>query len=95
MATGHTNYSTSRQPPLKGSFPLDREGACKELKTIFLNCLKANGQENAKCILESKNYLSCRMDKNLMEKESLDLIGFKTVETAPKLSKEVKTSQNT
>lgn len=77
MATGHVKTKFLNQPPLKGSFPLDRQGECKELKQVFLQCLKANKQDNAKCRLESKNYLVCRMNKNLMEKEPLEKIGYR------------------
>lgn len=77
MATNHVKSKYKSQPPLKGSFPLDRKGECKELKEIFLQCLKVNKQDNSKCRIESKNYLTCRMDRDLMEKEPLEKIGYR------------------
>ena len=81
MATNLKHSSKSRYtPPLKGSFPLDRKGECKHLKEIFMKCLRQNKQDNSKCRIESKNYLVCRMDNNLMEKEPLSQIGFRDLD---------------
>lgn len=64
------------RPPDKGSFPLDHEGECRKFKEIFMECIRANRYESNKCRLESKQYLQCRMDRDLMAKESFDKLGF-------------------
>jgi cytochrome c oxidase assembly protein subunit 19 len=63
-------------PPEKGSFPLDHEGACKKQFLIYMNCLRENKGENSLCRIESKDYLACRMDNNLMAPESWQKLGF-------------------
>ena len=94
MATNLKHSAKSRyQPPLKGSFPLDRKGECKDLKEIFMKCLKRNRNDNSKCRIESKNYLVCRMDKNLMEKEPLHQIGYRDLEDTG-VKNDVKKSEN-
>ncbi|XP_069122951.1 uncharacterized protein [Argopecten irradians] len=65
------------RPPDKGSFPLDHEGECKNSMMKYMSCLKANKQENDKCRIEAKEYLGCRMDKNLMAKENWTKLGYK------------------
>jgi hypothetical protein len=35
-------------------------------------------KENAKCRTEAKEYLNCRMSKNLMDKRDLELYGYKS-----------------
>lgn len=64
-------------PPAKGSFPLDHEGLCKEFYLKFMICINENQGESTKCREDSKNYLECRMNKNLMAKESLESLGYK------------------
>ncbi|XP_062999102.1 cytochrome c oxidase assembly protein COX19 [Elgaria multicarinata webbii] len=65
------------KPPDKGSFPLDHFGECKAFKEKFMKCLQANSFENALCRQESKEYLECRMERDLMVKEPLEKLGFK------------------
>ncbi|KAK6638078.1 hypothetical protein RUM44_008503 [Polyplax serrata] len=57
-------------PPDKGSFPIDHEGVCKDLMMKYMDCLGRNKRENTKCREEIKSYLDCRMNNNLMAKES-------------------------
>nr|XP_054762757.1 cytochrome c oxidase assembly protein COX19-like [Lytechinus pictus] len=64
------------KPPEKGSFPLDHEGECRKFKELFMDCLRENNQDNHKCRLESKNYLECRMERDLMKREPLSKLGF-------------------
>ncbi|XP_055351775.1 cytochrome c oxidase assembly protein COX19-like [Paramacrobiotus metropolitanus] len=64
------------KPPDKGSFPLDHEGECKQNMTVFMQCLKTNGYDNSQCRVEAKNYLDCRMQKELMAKEEWSKLGF-------------------
>lgn len=64
-------------PPDKGSFPLDHEGVCKDLMTKYMNCLYKNDGKNSECRKQAKDYLGCRMDNNLMAKESWSSLGMK------------------
>ncbi|XP_046855212.1 cytochrome c oxidase assembly protein COX19-like [Xenia sp. Carnegie-2017] len=66
------------KPPDKGSFPLDHDGECKEYMMNYMQCLKLNKNCNSKCRTESKLYLECRMERELMAKEDLELLGYKT-----------------
>ncbi|KAI3626678.1 COX19 [Malassezia furfur] len=50
-------------PPERGSFPLDHYGDCKDVMKEYLQCLKANKNDNGACRHLSKKYLQCRMDK--------------------------------
>ncbi|XP_067317924.1 cytochrome c oxidase assembly protein COX19-like [Anolis sagrei] len=65
------------RPPDKGSFPLDHFGECTAFKEKFMQCLRANHFENALCREESKEYLECRMERQLMAREPLEKLGFK------------------
>jgi len=53
-------------PPDKGSFPLDHDGECKPQFLKYMVCLSSNNSSATICKAEAKEYLSCRMDKNLM-----------------------------
>ncbi|XP_003469980.1 cytochrome c oxidase assembly protein COX19 [Cavia porcellus] len=64
------------RPPDKGSFPLDHFGECKSFKEKFMKCLRDNKFENALCRNESKEYLECRMERQLMAREPLGKLGF-------------------
>ncbi|KAF7242859.1 Cytochrome c oxidase assembly protein COX19 [Varanus komodoensis] len=65
------------RPPDKGAFPLDHFGECTAFKEKFMKCLQANNFENTLCRQESKEYLECRMERQLMAKEPLEKLGFK------------------
>ncbi|XP_028561185.1 cytochrome c oxidase assembly protein COX19 [Lacerta agilis] len=65
------------RPPDKGAFPLDHFGECTAFKEKFMKCLRENSFENALCRQESKEYLECRMERQLMAKEPLAKLGFK------------------
>ncbi|XP_075035730.1 cytochrome c oxidase assembly protein COX19 [Mixophyes fleayi] len=65
------------RPPEKGSFPLDHFGECKPLKETFMKCLRENRFQSSLCREESKEYLECRMERQLMAKEPLEKLGFK------------------
>ena len=62
--------------PIKGSFPLDHDGECKEFMLNYMKCLKANNQNNFVCQKESREYLHCRMERGLMEKEDFKRLGL-------------------
>lgn len=64
-------------PPERGSFPLDHEGACAKLVQKYLDCIKIVDGENARnCRLLAEQYLQCRMDNELMDKDDMDNLGF-------------------
>lgn len=63
-------------PPEKGSFPLDHEGVCKRLMIKYMRCLIENNNENTMCRDIIKEYLSCRMDNELMAREEWSSLGF-------------------
>ncbi|XP_006859859.1 PREDICTED: cytochrome c oxidase assembly protein COX19-like [Chrysochloris asiatica] len=65
------------RPPDKGSFPLDHFGECKRFQEKFMKCLRDNHFENALCRNESKEYLECRMERQLMAQEPLEKLGFR------------------
>ncbi|XP_064393633.1 cytochrome c oxidase assembly protein COX19-like [Halichondria panicea] len=65
------------KPPDKGSFPLDHEGECKEFMVKYMRCLKNHSNDNSLCRDESKSYLQCRMERNLMAKEEFSKLGYK------------------
>ena len=62
--------------PDKGSFPLDHEGECKVAYLKYMVCLSENNHKNSECREQSKKYLECRMEKNLMAQEDLSKLGF-------------------
>ncbi|KAF2428820.1 hypothetical protein EJ08DRAFT_554504, partial [Tothia fuscella] len=65
-------------PPERGSFPLDHEGECKNLMSSYLRCLRAQRGTNApECRLHAKDYLQCRMERNLMAPDEMKNLGFK------------------
>ncbi|XP_004688401.1 PREDICTED: cytochrome c oxidase assembly protein COX19 [Condylura cristata] len=78
MSTAMNFGSKSFQPraPDKGSFPLDHFGECKRFKEKFMKCLRDKNFENALCRNESKEYLECRMERQLMAQEPLEKLGF-------------------
>ena len=65
--------------PIKGSFPLDHDGECKEFMLKYMKCLKSHNQNNMECKTQSKEYLNCRMNLGLMEKEDFKRLGFKNI----------------
>ncbi len=62
--------------PVKGSFPLDHEGECKKFMLRYMICLRENGNQNSECRALSKDYLDCRMEKQLMAREDWSKLGF-------------------
>ncbi|KAJ8283595.1 hypothetical protein COCON_G00024450 [Conger conger] len=93
MSTAMNFGSKTFKPraPDKGSFPLDHFGECKLFKEKFMKCLRGNGYDNSLCRQQSKEYLECRMERQLMAKEPLEKLGFKDlVDTPPQTSKDPK-----
>lgn len=63
-------------PPEKGVFPLDHLHECQPVMRAYMECLRDNKYESVKCRNLSKEYLTCRMDRNLMIKQELSELGF-------------------
>ncbi|XP_021001246.1 cytochrome c oxidase assembly protein COX19 [Parasteatoda tepidariorum] len=68
-------------PPDKGSFPLDHDGECKRQMLKYLLCLNRQNNSNEECRHLAKDYLQCRMEKNLMAHEEWEKLGFPEKET--------------
>ncbi|KAI5717741.1 cytochrome c oxidase assembly protein COX19 [Diaphorina citri] len=62
--------------PDKGSFPLDHYGDCKAFMTKYMICIKKNNSDSSACRDEIKDYLGCRMEKELMAKEDWEKLGL-------------------
>ncbi|TRM66003.1 hypothetical protein BD626DRAFT_397892 [Schizophyllum amplum] len=71
------NLGFKPSPPDRGSFPLDHYGECKDTMTLYMSCLKTNQNDSSPCRHLSKNYLDCRMQKGLMEKDEWKNLGFR------------------
>ena len=64
-------------PPERGSFPLDHDGECKAIIAGYLRCLRrVNGKNDDDCRMIAKEYLSCRMEHNLMAPDEMRNLGF-------------------
>ncbi|ORY30330.1 hypothetical protein BCR39DRAFT_529212 [Naematelia encephala] len=63
-------------PPQRGSFPLDHDGDCKDAMMVYLKCIKANNGNNGACRPESRLYLECRMDHDLMTRDDMSNLGL-------------------
>ncbi|XP_012688880.1 cytochrome c oxidase assembly protein COX19 [Clupea harengus] len=89
MSTAMNFSSKTFRPraPDKGAFPLDHFGECKAFKDTFMHCLRVNSFDNSKCRLQSKDYLECRMDNQLMAREPLEKLGFKDIMDEPSSEK--------
>ncbi|KAE9395932.1 hypothetical protein BT96DRAFT_958371 [Gymnopus androsaceus JB14] len=70
-------------PPDRGSFPLDHYAECKEQMTLYMNCLKDNSSTSTACRESSREYLECRMQKGLMQREDWQNLGLANVEKTP------------
>ncbi|CAH1794976.1 unnamed protein product [Owenia fusiformis] len=82
MTFGQKKFNPT--PPEKGSFPLDHLGECKAQMVKYMKCLRTHKNENSKCRLESKEYLQCRMDNDLMKKEDWKKLGLNDIENVSK-----------
>ena len=75
--------------PERGSFPLDHYSECKDAMSAYLTCLKgARGVNKDECRMLSKAYLQCRMDRNLMAKDTMGNLGFQE-EEVKKMGEEI------
>jgi len=80
--------SFKQKPPEKGSFPLDHDGECKLFMIKYMKCLRTNDMSNADCRQQSKDYLQCRMEHNLMKTEEWDKLGFQDLADKEQKEKE-------
>ncbi|KAJ7368356.1 hypothetical protein B0H14DRAFT_2663472 [Mycena olivaceomarginata] len=70
------NVGFKPAPPDRGAFPLDHYGECKEQMQRYMSCLRDNSSTSSPCRPLSKDYLDCRMNKGLMEKDEWKNLGF-------------------
>jgi cytochrome c oxidase assembly protein subunit 19 len=70
-------------PPDKGSFPLDHEGECKTFMLKYMKCLHQGDGVNTECRQAAKDYLECRMDRQLMAREEWSKLGYADMVTEP------------
>ncbi|OAF66767.1 Cytochrome c oxidase assembly protein COX19 [Intoshia linei] len=68
-------YNKPKEPE-KGSFPLDYDGVCKSVRTIFMQCLKEKKSKVRECKKEMRDYFQCRIDNQLMQPESMYSLGL-------------------
>ncbi|KAI5820650.1 hypothetical protein BZA77DRAFT_301290 [Pyronema omphalodes] len=74
----------SPTPPQRGAFPLDHDGECKPIMTEYLACLKrVKGTNDMACRLIAKEYLRCRMERQLMAEDSFENLGFQDEKKTP------------
>lgn len=71
----------TRNPPALGSFPLDTQGACKELVRKYLDCVRMHDTHSTPCRDLIQMYLKCRMENGLMENSSMESLGFNSNST--------------
>ncbi|KAK7468669.1 Cytochrome c oxidase assembly protein cox19 [Stygiomarasmius scandens] len=67
-------------PPDRGSFPLDHYAECKNQMMVYMNCLRENSNTSTACRDLSKQYLDCRMQKGLMDKDEWRNLGLANVD---------------
>ncbi|CAH8630836.1 unnamed protein product [Dicrocoelium dendriticum] len=79
-STGFTSRPMQVEPPLKGSFPLDRKGVCKTVMLQWTQCMSENKWINTACRLKAAAYLKCRAENNLMAPEEPEMLGFSEAE---------------
>lgn len=70
------NIGFKPTPPDRGSFPLDHYAECKDKMMAYMKCLRENSSVSTPCRDLSKQYLSCRMDKGLMERDDWKNLGL-------------------
>ncbi|KZP32262.1 hypothetical protein FIBSPDRAFT_1036905 [Athelia psychrophila] len=76
------NMGFSPAPPDRGSFPLDHYGECKDQMMQYMTCLRQNGSTSTPCRVLSKEYLNCRMNHGLMERDEWKNLGLSNLQQA-------------
>ncbi|OCH88603.1 hypothetical protein OBBRIDRAFT_820109 [Obba rivulosa] len=81
-------------PPDRGSFPLDHFGECTDYMKVYLDCLKKNTNNSSPCRHLNKDYLECRMNRGLMDRDEWKNLGLGSVSapSAPNTSSSPPTS---
>ena len=77
------SFSSGKQhvkPPQRGIFPLDHDSECKPAMEKYLECLKQERDLHYKCRDLSKEYLQCRMERQLMAQEDLNNVSMVCME---------------
>lgn len=77
---GPNSQYHAKVPPLKGAFPLDHDGECKQVVSHYLACLKQFQSQQEPCRSLAKEYLDCRMRHGLMAPEEWSKLGFKDLD---------------
>mmetsp|Transcript_10390 Transcript_10390/g.19722 ORF Transcript_10390/g.19722 Transcript_10390/m.19722 type:complete len:82 (+) Transcript_10390:50-295(+) len=80
MGVTPSQRGSQPKPPEKGVFPLDHFEECKKVKEGYMECLKKNGSSANACKDVAKQYLECRMSKNLMAPQDLATLGFQSAD---------------
>ncbi|KAF5377640.1 hypothetical protein D9615_005122 [Tricholomella constricta] len=78
------NVGFKPAPPDRGSFPLDHYGECKVMMTLYMNCMRENQSTSTLCRELSKDYLECRMQKGLMERDEWKNLGMANLDKKDK-----------
>lgn len=63
-------------PPEKGSFPIDHFKECKDIINRYLVCVSKHEKIPKRCQKLQVEYLNCRMEKGLMNKEPIEKLGY-------------------
>ena len=79
MSRPSTAGNQKRSAPELGSFPLDHFKECSHIYKNYKDCLEKHKNKISPCRKISMRYLECRMDKDLMAKESMQKLGFRDV----------------
>lgn len=79
-SAGHYQRSFTPTPPLKGAFPLDKEGLCKTEMLEFMLCMHDKSSLNHECQPRIREYLECRMRNGLMDQEEFHKLGLGKVD---------------
>ncbi|KAI0344129.1 hypothetical protein BDW22DRAFT_1327241 [Trametopsis cervina] len=62
--------------PDRGSFPLDHFAECRDYMKEYLACLKKNSSNSTPCRHLNREYLECRMQKGLMDRDEWRNLGL-------------------
>jgi cytochrome c oxidase assembly protein subunit 19 len=63
-------------PPERGSFPIDHFKECTDIISKYLSCISKHELMPKRCQKLQVEYLNCRMENGLMDKETLENLGY-------------------
>ncbi|KAH9836516.1 uncharacterized protein C8Q71DRAFT_835013 [Rhodofomes roseus] len=75
-------------PPDRGSFPLDHYGECKDHMKVYLDCLRKNASNSTPCRHLNRDYLDCRMNRGLMDRDEWKNLGMSNVDSKASATKD-------